>query len=112
MSDKHENILHELADQLLDYFEGTEAVNYIEHTFECREDSSKSFVVTMQRVEGLTPCEKLAEANREIEKLKSENSELFRLKEIFKARNHKAIDYLYEESCDSAYNALCALEGN
>ena len=72
MSDKHENILHELADQLLDYFEGTEAVNYIEQTFECKKDSSKSFVLTMQRVEGLTPCEKLAAANEEIERLKSD----------------------------------------
>lgn len=43
--------------------------------------------------------------------LKKQNSELFRLKEVFKARNHKALDYLYSEGCDSAYDARCALEG-
>ena len=44
-------------------------------------------------------------------KLQAENAELFRLKEVFKARNNKALDYLYEESQDSAYDARCALEG-
>lgn len=47
----------------------------------------------------------------ENENLKKQNSELFILKERFKARNHKALDYLYSEDCDSAYNARCALEG-
>lgn len=111
MSDKHESILHELADALIDYFDETGAVNYIEQTFECKEDSSKSFVLTMQKTEGVTPCQKLAEANEEIKKLQAENAELFRLKEVFKARNQKALDYLYEESQDSAYDSRCALEG-
>lgn len=47
----------------------------------------------------------------DIQKLQAENAELFRLKEVFKARNNKALDYLYEESQDSAYDARCALEG-
>lgn len=76
MSDKHESILHELADSLLDYFEGSGAVNYIEQIFECKEDNSKSFVLTMQKTEGLTPCEKLREANEKIKKLQAENAEL------------------------------------
>jgi hypothetical protein len=76
MSDKHESILHELADALIDYFDETGAVNYIEQTFECKEDSSKSFVLTMQKTEGLTPCQKLAVANEEIKKLQAENAEL------------------------------------
>ena len=83
MSDSHENILHALADSLIDYFEGTNAVNYIEHTFECIEDTSKSFVLTMQKVEGLTPCEKLALANEEIAKLQAENAEFKNTHEKF-----------------------------
>ena len=58
----HESPLHLLADSLIDYFDSSEAVNYIEQTFACNHDSSKSFVITMQKVEGLTPCEKLAKA--------------------------------------------------
>lgn len=60
----HESPLHLLADNLIDYFEGSEAVNYIEETFTCNHDSSKSFVVTMQMINGLTPCEKLAKAEK------------------------------------------------
>jgi len=55
--------------------------------------------------------EKIGLAINEIKKLQAENAELFRLKEVFKARNNKALDYLYEESQDSAYDARCALEG-
>lgn len=58
----HESPLHLLADSLIDYFDSSEAVNYIEQTFACNHDSSNSFVITMQKVEGLTPCEKLAKA--------------------------------------------------
>lgn len=72
MSDKHESIMHEIADSLLDYFDEVGAVNYIEQIFECKEDSSKSFVLTMQKTEGLTPCEKLNIANEQIEKLQAE----------------------------------------
>jgi len=60
----HENPIHLLADTLTDYFEGSNAVNYIEQTFTCNQDSSKSFVVTMQKIEGLTPCEKLSKAEK------------------------------------------------
>ena len=53
-----------MADKLIDYFEGEGAVNYIEQTFECNHDSSKSIVLTMQKIEGLTPCQKLAKAEK------------------------------------------------
>lgn len=69
---EHENVMHLLADSLIDYFEGSSAVNYIEHTFQCKNDESKSFVMTMQKVEGLTPCQKLAKA----EKLNAEMYEM------------------------------------
>lgn len=79
----HQNIIHEMADKLLEYFEGEDAVNYIEQTFGCNDDPSKSFVVTMQRVEGLTPCQKLAEAEQRIADL--------------------------ERMCDNAHEALVAV---
>lgn len=69
MSNQHENVIHAMADKLLDFFEGSGAVNYIEQTFGCNDDPSKSFVVTMQKVEGLTPCQKLAAAEQRIEEL-------------------------------------------
>ena len=69
MSNEHENVIHAMADELLDYFDGSGAVNYIEQTFGCNDDPSKSFVVTMQKVEGLTPCQKLADAEEQIQKL-------------------------------------------
>lgn len=69
MSNQHENVIHAMADKLLDFFEGSGAVNYIEQTFGCNDDPSKSFVITMQKVEGLTPCQKLAAAEEQIQKL-------------------------------------------
>ena len=66
---RHENVIHEMADKLLDFFEGEDAVNYIEQTFGCNDDPSKSFVITMQKAEGLTPCQKLARAEEQIQKL-------------------------------------------
>jgi len=79
----HENPIHLLADTLTDYFEGSNAVNYIEQTFTCNQDSSKSFVVTMQKIEGLTPCEKLSKAEKlnadMYEMLESACSELYSL---------------------------------
>ena len=59
---KHENIIHQIADDLLEYFDGEGAVNFIEQTYGCNNDPSKSFVLTMQKVDGLTPCQKLAKA--------------------------------------------------
>lgn len=56
---KYQSIIHEIADRLLEYFEGEGAVNYIEQTFGCNDDPSKSFVLTMQKIDGLTPCQKL-----------------------------------------------------
>lgn len=77
----YENIIHALADHLIEHFEDTGAVNYIECTFESKSDSSKSFVLTMQKVNGLTPCEKLNNA----EKLNSEMREM--LEKILNCRN-------------------------
>lgn len=70
MSNQHENVIHAMADKLLDYFDGSGAVNYIEQTFGCNDDPSKSFVVTMQKVDGLTPCQKLEDAEKRIENMK------------------------------------------
>ena len=70
-SNNHESTMHMIADALANQFEDSVAVNYIEQTFTDKTDESKSFVLTMQRVNGLTPCEKLQSANDEIEKLKS-----------------------------------------
>ena len=72
MSNQHENVIHAMADKLLDFFEGSGAVNYIEQTFGCNDDPSKSFVITMQKVEGLTPCQKLADAEQRIEELEQQ----------------------------------------
>lgn len=67
--EQYENIIHQMADYLLEFFEGEEAVNYIEQTFGCNNDPSRSFVITMQKVDGLTPCQKLADAEKRIEEL-------------------------------------------
>lgn len=74
----YENIIHAIADHLIEHFEDTGAVNYIECAFESKSDSSKSFVLTMQKVNGLTPCEKLNDA----EKL---NSEMYEMLETISA---------------------------
>lgn len=66
---EYQSILHELADKLLEYFEGEDAVNYIEQIFTCNDDTSKSFALTMQKVEGLTPCQKLEKAEKKISEL-------------------------------------------
>ena len=50
----HESPMYVIADALLDYFDDIGATDYIEQTFECKKDPSKSFVVTMQKVDGLT----------------------------------------------------------
>lgn len=82
MIEKHENILHQIADELIDYFDSTDAVNYIEQTFECNDDPSKSFVLTMQIKEGLTPCQKLANAEARNRKLACALIEVQRIAEF------------------------------
>ncbi len=72
MSEKYENPLHVIADKLMDHFTRVGAVNYIEQTFENKEDVSKSFVLTMQMKDGETPCEKLATAHDRIVELEAE----------------------------------------
>jgi hypothetical protein len=64
----HESIMHVIADKLVEHFEGVGAVNYIEQIFTDKNDPCKSFVLTMQMVNGLTPCEKLNAANELIAK--------------------------------------------
>ena len=64
----HESIMHVIADKLVENFEGVGAVNYIEQIFTDKNDPCKSFVLTMQMVNGLTPCEKLNAANELIAK--------------------------------------------
>lgn len=67
--DKYENPMHVIADKLIEHFNGSEAVNYIEQIFTDNNNESNSFVLTMQKVSGLTPCQKLTEAELKIEAL-------------------------------------------
>lgn len=83
MSNEHENVIHAMADKLLDFFEGSGAVNYIEQTFGCNDNPSKSFVVTMQKVEGLTPCQKLAATEQRVEELTGSLEEIKRIASAF-----------------------------
>ena len=69
MIDKHESTMHLIADNLMDHFNDSNAINYIEQTFEDKENPSRSFVLTMQMKVGPTPCQKLASANDRIVKL-------------------------------------------
>jgi len=69
---EYQGIMHMVADKLIQSFEGSEAVNYIEQTFEDKENPERSFVLTMQMVEGLTPCQKLAKAEDRIKHLEDE----------------------------------------
>ena len=69
MTTEYESILHHIADKLLDFFDDSGAVNYIEQSFESKDDPTKSLVLTVQRRDGLTPCEKLAVAEQRIKEL-------------------------------------------
>ena len=78
---EYKNPMHAMADHLIDFFEGEGAVNYIEQTFGCNDDPSKSFVLTMQKVDGLTPCQKLANAEARNRKLACALMEVQRIAE-------------------------------
>ncbi len=69
---EYQGIMHMVADKLMEAFEGSGAVNYIEQTFEDRGNPKRSFILTMQMVEGLTPCQKLAKAEDRIKQLEDE----------------------------------------
>lgn len=69
---QYDSVMHVIADKLLEHFDLTGAINYLEQTFESKDDPSKSFVLTMQMREGLTPCEKLATAEQRIAELEKE----------------------------------------
>ena len=75
MNVKYESVMHAMAVHLSRFFDGEGAVDFVEQNFDCNEDPSKSFVITMQKVDGLTPKQKLDEANKTIEKLRKELSE-------------------------------------
>lgn len=64
---EYESIMHVIADKLVDHFDGVGAVNYIEQIFENKE-TGRNFVLTMQMKDGLTPCEKLSNAEAIITK--------------------------------------------
>ena len=72
MNESYESIMHVIVEKLMVHFEGSGATNYIEQTFEDKEDRSKSFTLTMQMTEGLTPCQKLTIAENRIKELESE----------------------------------------
>lgn len=65
----YQGVMHMVADKLMEAFEGSGAVNYIEQTFEDKENPERCFVLTMQMTEGLTPCQKLTEAEDRIQEL-------------------------------------------
>lgn len=69
---QYDSVMHVIADELLEHFDFTGAINYLEQTFESKDDPSKSFVLTMQMLEGLTPCEKLFAAEQRIAELEKE----------------------------------------
>ena len=73
---EYHGIMHMVADKLMEAFEGGDAINYIEQTFEDKENPERCFVLTMQMKEGLTPCQKLATAEERIKELEARNTEL------------------------------------
>lgn len=81
---EYENIMHAMKDNLADFFECEGAVDYIEQAFACNDGTSKSFVITMQKIEGLTPLQKLDQARKRIKEL--------------------------ERQVDSAQSTLCAVK--
>ena len=66
----YESAMHLMCDALCEQFETLEAENYIEQVFADKTDKSKSYVVTMQKVSGVTPCQKLAAKDEENKKLR------------------------------------------
>lgn len=68
---EYESVMHIIAESLMDQFNEIGATNFIEQTFEDKENPSRSFVLTMQMKDGLTPCEKLASAQARIKELES-----------------------------------------
>ena len=71
--------MHKIADALMVAFEGGDATNYIEQTFEDKEDSSRCFVLTMQMKEGLTPCQKLSTAEERVKQLEDALKDLVKI---------------------------------
>lgn len=76
----YESAIHVMAEALIEQFNGSDAVNFIEQKFIDRTNESNSFVLTMQKVSGLTPCDKLNEANNKIKILREALLEALALK--------------------------------
>lgn len=107
MSREYESAMHVIADALVKQFEGSDAVNYIEQTFTDKTDESKSFVLTMQRVKGLTPCQKLQNANDEIENKKQQRIKY--LVGIYNAMN-SPLKGASDESSQTTYSKTTTLQ--
>lgn len=101
----HESIMHVIADKLVEHFEGVGAVNYIEQIFTDKNDPCKSFVLTMQMTNGLTPCEKLNAANeliaKQAEQIKVLRSALGGLVSTSFENEKRLADRLYREFDES-----------
>lgn len=67
-----ENPFQILAEAFLDAFVELDAENYIEQTFTCNSDPSKSIMVTAQFIEGESPCEKIERLETKIEQLEQQ----------------------------------------
>ena len=76
---KYDSVIHVIAEKLIEHFDFVGAVNYIEQVFE-DSVSGRSFVLTMQMIDGETPCKQLELARMEIEILK-EKLRLLKLNE-------------------------------
>lgn len=71
-TDGYQGIMHMVADKLMEAFEGSDAINYIEQIFEDKESPERCFVLTMQMKEGFTPCQKLEAAKDRIKEIEQE----------------------------------------
>lgn len=68
---EYESPMHFIAEALMSQFKQSSAINYLEQSFESKTNDQESFVLTMQIKNGLTPCEKLAIAEKTIAELES-----------------------------------------
>jgi uncharacterized alpha/beta hydrolase family protein len=89
------NPMQVYVDKMLDYFEGEGAVNYLEQTFGCVDNPDKDFVITMQMVNGKTPCETIAQLQDQVDNLKKELRERAPMQPIINGRfkENKIVSY-------------------
>lgn len=67
--------LHLLADKLVDCFDSSGAINYLDITFE-HEDTKELYSVTMSKLSGISQGEKIAILNAELNQAKKERDDL------------------------------------